>query len=93
MSILQAAQSFSKPSGNKHPSRFFADAKVLVDQTKKDNSSAGEQDPAHKEQTARTDWSKSADSHPAKQPDPQAPPTRSTGIEPEGPDGKAPPKK
>lgn len=92
--IFRAARSFPKPRniGFNYSSRSRSDARVIVDQTKKDNSPDGQQDPAHEEKAAQTDRSKSAASHSAKQPDPQVRPTRSTGIEPSGPDGDAPKK-
>jgi hypothetical protein len=89
--IFSAAQSLTKPRsiGYESPRRFLSDARVIADQTKKDNSPDGEHNRAHEEKAAQTNRSNSAESDPAKQPDPQLPPTRSTGIEPSGPDGKA----
>lgn len=56
--------------------------KVTFDQTKTDNSPKGEEDKSSKPQAMDKD-----ESHPAKQADPQKTPSRSTGIEPEGPGG------
>jgi len=68
--------------------RHFSDAKVITDQTKKNNSPDEEYEPDHAKRASST-TDDSEGKHPAKQADPQKPPTRSTGIEPSGPDGDA----
>jgi hypothetical protein len=67
--------------------RYYA--AVLADQTKKNNSPGQENTEAHEQAATKTSHEESEGQHPAKRPDPQEPPTRSTGIQPEGPDGRA----
>lgn len=66
---------------------------VKIDQTKKSNDPDESPKPEHHERgtTARTlEGEKGATQpHPAKQPDPQPSPERSTGIQPSGPESKA----
>lgn len=66
---------------------------VKIDQTKKSNNPDEAPKPEHHEQgtTARTlEGEKgAAQPHPAKQPDPQPSPERSTGVQPSGPESRA----
>lgn len=66
---------------------------VKIDQTKKSNNPDEDPTVEHHEHgsTARTleGGKGAAQSHPAKQPDPQPSPERSTGVQPSGPESKA----
>lgn len=66
---------------------------VKIDQTKKSNNPDEDLKPEHHEHgtTTRTlEGEKGATQpHPAKQPDPQPSPERSTGVQPSGPESKA----
>jgi len=57
------------------------------DQTKESNDPSKAHRSEHETQAQKSEDRE--ESHPAKQPDPQQSPSKSTGIEPEGPDGKA----
>ncbi len=60
----------------------------MVDQTKEGNDPSQEKREEHVEAGNRAGSSEGRD-HPAKQPDPQKAPERSTGFETEGPNGNA----
>ncbi|MCJ1474082.1 hypothetical protein MMC13_002740 [Lambiella insularis] len=62
-------------------------ASANFDQTKKGNDPTQELQANHKVQAQETTSDKRDKAHPAQQPDPQKEPSRSTGIEKEGPDG------
>lgn len=57
---------------------------TVVDQTKQGNDPNADKREGHKEAAAQTTSGEGRD-HPAKQPDPQASPERSTGFETQGP--------
>lgn len=63
-------------------------AEVKMDQTKKSNDPSEENKDDHQAQAEMVDSDKGRD-HPAKQADPQKAPSKSTGIQTEGPDSKA----
>jgi hypothetical protein len=65
------------------PARFAST--VHVDQTKQNNSPDGAKKEGHEKLTQNEE--RKGEDHPAKQPDPQQEPERSTGIEQQGPGG------
>lgn len=78
------------------PLRFASSATkpaVKIDQTKRSNNPDEDPTPEHCEQgtTARAleGDTAAAQAHPAKQPDPQPSPARSTGVQPNGPESRA----
>lgn len=84
------------PAGQIAPLRFASSASkpvVKIDQTKRSNNPDEDHTPEHREQgtTARAleGDTAAAQAHPAKQPDPQPSPARSTGAQPGGPESRA----
>lgn len=65
------------------------DASIKTDQTKKNNSPGEDHESAHKDLTSNTEKGDRAETNTAKQADPQPPPSKTTGIQPSGPDGEA----
>jgi hypothetical protein len=61
---------------------------AVPDQTKESNDSSKGLKSEHKDQLKKENNSAGSD-HPAKQPDPQASPSKSTGVREEGPGSKA----
>jgi hypothetical protein len=61
---------------------------VVVDQTKEGNDPSKKQKDEHQAQATKPGQSSDGE-HPAKQPDPQKSPSKSTGIEKEGPGTKS----
>ncbi|KAI1378182.1 hypothetical protein F4677DRAFT_385386 [Hypoxylon crocopeplum] len=61
---------------------------VKIDQTKKSNDPSEDQKEEHHKQATRTTSGEGRD-HPAKQPDPQQSPSKSTGVRSEGPESKS----
>ncbi|KAH0848804.1 hypothetical protein AYO21_08245 [Fonsecaea monophora] len=79
---------YSRADPRRHPSPLCRSVATVVDQTKIDNK------PHLDKRDEHTKIGKSATSgdgrgHPAKQPDPQKPPERSTGVETQGSEGKS----
>ncbi|KAI0863526.1 hypothetical protein F4860DRAFT_65932 [Xylaria cubensis] len=69
-------------------SSFSAIREPKFDQTKESNDPSKGLRPEHKTQAKQAESSEGKD-HPAKQPDPQPAPSKSTGIQSDGPDSKA----
>ena len=71
-------------AASQHVRSYNVPHEVTFDQTKKGNDPKGDEDKSAKPQSG------DKESHPQKQPDPQKSPSRSTGIETDGPgDSKA----
>ncbi|KUI72369.1 hypothetical protein VM1G_11825 [Cytospora mali] len=64
-------------------------APIKFDQTKKSNDPDGEPREGQHDASSSGKGSADAQPHPAKQPDPQSTPSKSTGVRGEGPGGKA----
>ncbi|KIW62294.1 hypothetical protein PV04_10478 [Phialophora macrospora] len=77
-----------KPSGGGKSPPSSATGNIVVDQTKINNDPNKEKKEEHVKAGNKASSAEGRD-HPAKQPDPQKPPERSTGFETEGPDGNS----
>ncbi|KAH6648386.1 hypothetical protein BKA67DRAFT_661367 [Truncatella angustata] len=75
----------SPPSRLQFRSFTLSTARRIVDQTKKNNESSQEHKDSHRQQATKAGSSGSSEGHPAKQADPQPSPSKSTGIETDGP--------
>ncbi|CAJ2510092.1 Uu.00g059920.m01.CDS01 [Anthostomella pinea] len=80
--LRTARNSFSRPLSTTTPL-----SAVKADQTKKSNDPSASQKEEHGSQAEQV--SGEGRDHPAKQPDPQQSPSKSTGVREEGPNGKA----
>ncbi|OAP55425.1 hypothetical protein AYL99_10398 [Fonsecaea erecta] len=87
-SVRQCIAGFSHPRFGPLPSRPYRGVATVVDQTKHDNDPDLDKRDEHV-RAAKSVTTKEGRDHPAKQPDPQKPPERSTGVETQGPDGKS----
>ncbi|EXJ54717.1 hypothetical protein A1O7_10058 [Cladophialophora yegresii CBS 114405] len=78
----------SNPARGKKSFHSSPLSKAVVDQTKKNNDANQEKKDEHVKAGNKATSAEGRD-HPAKQPDPQKAPERSTGFETEGPDGNS----
>ncbi|KIV81329.1 hypothetical protein PV11_03520 [Exophiala sideris] len=79
--------SFSKCLASRR-NNYSVIGETTVDQTKQSNDPSNSKKDAHQAQATKP-GSAEGRSHPAKQPDPQQSPSKSTGFETEGPGSKA----
>ncbi|KIX96332.1 uncharacterized protein Z520_08110 [Fonsecaea multimorphosa CBS 102226] len=89
-SVRHCISGFSHPKvgSPRHPLPSHRGVTTVVDQTKHDNNPDQDKRAEHVK-AGKSATSSEGRGHPAKQPDPQKPPERSTGFETEGPDGKS----
>lgn len=88
---LQSLRSASiRPIRLPQPQKNYtaATSQIRFDQTKTSNDPSKGMTSQHKDQSKNTHDGAGGD-HPAKQPDPQQAPSKSTGVRTDGPDGKA----
>jgi hypothetical protein len=84
---LSSSTAFNLSGGGKS-SQSSATSNTVVDQTKSNNDPSQEKRDEHVKAGNKASSAEGSD-HPAKHPDPQKPPERSTGIETRGPDGNS----